>query len=42
MREAHSQFAVDGYAKTSDLKMEFLWTYHDDVICEFLQPFQQS
>lgn len=33
--------------KTSDPKVEFLWTYHDDedyidVLCEFLQPVQQS
>ena len=26
MGDAHSQFAVDGHAKTSDAKMEFLWT----------------
>lgn len=47
MGDTHSQFAVDGYAKTPDLKMEFLWTCHDDedyidVLCEFLQPVQQS
>ena len=47
MGDAHSLFAVDGYAKTSDPKVGFLWTCNDDedyidVLCEFLQPVQQS
>ena len=47
MGDAHCQFVADGHAKTSDAKMEFLWTCNDDedyidVLCEFLQPVQQS
>ena len=47
MGDAHSQFTVDGYAKTSDPKMEFLWACHNDedyidVLCKFLQSVQQS